>query len=42
MATNPLYSCTGGGATFISYPNNINDIIIISGSGGGSGYFDQE
>ena len=38
IGENNLQSCTGGGATFITY-NNINDIIIVSGSGGGSGFY---
>ncbi|EAX98575.1 hypothetical protein TVAG_429290 [Trichomonas vaginalis G3] len=35
-------SCTGGGATFISSYYNLSDILIISGSGGGSGYWNIE
>lgn len=29
-------SCTGGGATFITFDNNVSDVIIVSGSGGGA------
>ncbi|EAY08018.1 eggshell protein 1 precursor, putative [Trichomonas vaginalis G3] len=32
-------SCSGGGSTFIAYNNQPNNILIASGSGGGSGSY---
>ena len=37
IGSNKFQSCTGGGSTFISVNNNISDVLIASGSGGGSG-----
>lgn len=35
-------SCSGGGSTFITVNNVQTDVLIASGSGGGSGYYEIE
>ncbi|EAY17435.1 hypothetical protein TVAG_493770 [Trichomonas vaginalis G3] len=35
-------SCTGGGSTFISVNDSKNDVLIVAGSGGGSGQYHTE